>query len=118
MAQNPREILDKAMKGMGELGKTNGELMNGFMGFAGALYKPGALDTKTKELISVSIAVYARCEYCIVMHVCNALKAGATRTEIMEAGMVSTAFGAGPALAYSTVLLKDAIDEFAPDFDK
>lgn len=118
MAKNPREILNSFMEGLKEVGKTNEEQVNAFMNLLGASYKPGAIDTKTKELMSVAIAAYNRCEYCIVFHVYKALEAGATREEIMEAAMVAVAFGGGPSMAYTVTLLKDSIDEFAPDFNK
>lgn len=116
MAKNPRELLNAFMGGLQDLGATNGEQVNSFMGLLGAAYKPGAVDTKTKELISVGIAAYNRCEYCIVFHVYKALEAGATREEILEAAMVAVAFGGGPAMAYSSTLLKASIDEFEKDF--
>ncbi len=117
MKKDVREMLNDFMNGLGELGETNGENVNAFMGLLGKTYEEGALDTKTKELISVGIAAYNRCEYCIVFHVYKALEAGATRAEIMEAAMVSVAFGGGPSMAYSVTLLKDAVDEFEKDFN-
>jgi len=116
MTKNPREILNAFMGGLQDLGQTNGEQVNAFMALLGASYKPGNLDTKSKELISVAIGVYNRCEYCIVFHVYKALESGATREEILEAAMVAVAFGGGPAMAYSATLLKDSIDEFEKDF--
>lgn len=116
MAKNPRELLNEFMGGLQEVGQTNGKQVNAFMHLLGAVYKPGAVDTKTKELISVAIGAYNRCEYCIVYHVYKALESGATREEIMEAAMVAVAFGGGPSIAYSVTLLKDSIDEFEKDF--
>lgn len=118
MAKNPRELLNDFLGGLQEIGTTNPEHVNAFMGLLGASYKEGALNVKTKELISVAIAVYNRCEYCIVFHAFKALEAGATREEMMEAAMVAVAFGGGPTMAYSVSLLKDSINEFAPDFNK
>ena len=115
---NPRQLLNDFLGGLQEVGKTNTEPVNAFMGLLGAAYKPGAVDTKTKELISVGISAYNRCEYCIVFHVFKALEAGATREEIMEAAMVAVAFGGGPSIAYSVTLLRDSINEFEHDFKK
>jgi AhpD family alkylhydroperoxidase len=118
MAKNVREMLNDFMGGLEIVGQTNGEHVGAFMNLLGTTYKPGALDTKTKELISVGIGAYNRCEYCIVFHVYKALEAGATPEEIMEAAMVSVAFGGGPSMAYSVTLLKDSIEEFKNDFNK
>lgn len=118
MAYNVREMLNSFLGGLKDLSKTNPESMNAFMGLLGASYKPKALDLKTKELMSVAIGCYIRCEYCIVYHSYKAFEAGATREEIMEAAMVAVAFGGGPSMAYAVTLLKDCIDEFEGDFHK
>ncbi|GAB6138913.1 carboxymuconolactone decarboxylase family protein [Halanaerobaculum tunisiense] len=117
MAKDPREMLQSFQQGLEEVQETNESEVSAFMNLLGETFKPNNLDTKTKELIGISIAAYNRCEYCIVFHVYKALEAGATREEIMESAMVSVAFGAGPSMAYSVTLLKDAIDEFESDFE-
>jgi AhpD family alkylhydroperoxidase len=116
MAYNVREMLNGFTGGLGELAKTNGGEVQAFMGLLGAAYKPNAVDVKTKELISVGISCYNRCEYCIVYHTYKALEAGATRAEITEAAMVAVAFGGGPSMAYSVTLMKASLDEFEGDF--
>jgi AhpD family alkylhydroperoxidase len=116
MAKKPREILNDFMNGVEQVGKTYEEQVNTFMDFQKAAYKPGAVDVKTKELISVAIGAYNRCEFCIVYHVYNSLKVGATREEIMESAMVAVGFGGGPSMAYSVTLVKQSIDEFESDF--
>ncbi len=116
MAKNVREMLNDFVGGLGKLGETNGEMVGAFMGLLGAAYAPSALELKTKELISVGVACYNRCEYCIVYHSYKAFEAGATKEEIREAAMVSVAFGGGPSMAYSVTLLEDCIKEFENDF--
>ncbi|ARC84144.1 alkylhydroperoxidase AhpD family core domain protein [Clostridium argentinense CDC 2741] len=118
MSKSPRKMLNEFMSGVQAVSKTNGKEMKAFMNFLGETSKEGEIDVKTKELISLGIAVFSRCEYCIVFHVYNALKAGATPEEIMESAIVATGFGGGPAVAYSVTLLKDSIDEFKKDFEK
>lgn len=114
---NVREMLNAFVDGLGTLGETNGEAVGGFMGLLGASYEPGAMDLKSKELISVAIGCYSRCEYCIVYHCYKAFEAGATKEEINEAALVSVAFGGGPSMAYTVTLLKECIDEFEKDFE-
>uniref|UniRef100_A0A2P2IEM4 4-carboxymuconolactone decarboxylase n=1 Tax=Hirondellea gigas TaxID=1518452 RepID=A0A2P2IEM4_9CRUS len=114
--KDPREMLNEFMNGLEEVSLTNEASVGAFMNLLGAAYEPGKLDVKFKELISIAIAVYSRCEYCIVFHTYKALEAGATREEIMESAMVSVAFGGGPTIAYSVTLLKKSIDEFENDF--
>ena len=62
---------------------------------------PGALPAKMKELIALGIAVAQRCENCIAYHVHDALRAGASRAEILEALGVAIMMGGGPAAMYA-----------------
>ncbi len=114
---NAREMLNDFQNGVAVLSEAEAATMGAFMNLQGAACSEGALSVKTKELISIAIGVYNRCQYCIVVHTYNALKAGATRKEILEAAMVVIAgFGAGPSLAYSATVLNAALDEFENDF--
>ncbi|MGI6727930.1 MAG: carboxymuconolactone decarboxylase family protein [Anaerovoracaceae bacterium] len=116
MKKNVREMLNDFVGGLGTLSETNGDMVDAFMNLLGTAYKPGALDMKTKELISVAVGCYNRCEYCIVYHSYKAFEAGATKEEILEAAMVAVAFGGGPSMAYSVTLLNNCIEEFQNDF--
>lgn len=97
---------------MGYLGEKTPSQMNAFKGLLGEVEKGGALDTKTKELIFVALAVAAKCDKCIAYHVKTALEAGLKKEEILEAGWVAVAMGGGPALAYMSLVQK-ALDAFA-----
>ena len=98
--------------GMPALGEAAPEAFGALNAFIGAAFAEGAVSVKTKELIAIAISVYSRCEYCIVGHAVNALKAGCTRQEILEAATVATAFGGGPTMAYSSAILVAALDKF------
>ncbi|HOP87534.1 MAG TPA: carboxymuconolactone decarboxylase family protein [Acetomicrobium flavidum] len=117
MAWNPKEIMKELQQNMKEVGEVRPEVQ-AFVEFTGKLMAPRALDLKTKELLCVAIAVYTKCEYCIVTHVYNALKAGATKDEIMEAALVATEFGGGPAVSHCVTLVNETIKEFAHEFKK
>lgn len=116
--RNPREILVELTNGMNDMGKYSPNGIQSFMNFVGAVSGEGKIDVKTKELISVGIAAFSRCEYCIVFHTYNAFKAGATAEEILEAGMVAAGFGGGPSIGYISTLLKASVEEFQKDFVK
>lgn len=118
MANRVRTMLNDFLSGLQNLSSTNPKEVSSFMNLLGAAYEPKAVDLKTKELISVAIGCYNRCEYCIVYHTYKSLEAGATKEEILEAAMVAVAFGGGPAIAYASTLLKECIDEFENDFKK
>ncbi len=116
MAYNVREMLNSFVGGLENLAQTNKEHVGAFMGLLGAAYEPNHLDIKTKELMSVAIGCYNRCEYCIVYHCYKAFEAGATKEEILESAMVSVAFGGGPSMAYTVTLLNACIEEFENEF--
>jgi len=71
----------------------------------------GALSTKHKELIALAIGVAVRCEGCIAFHVHDALKAGASREEILETLGVVMLMGGGPAAVYAGEA-REALDQF------
>jgi len=96
---------------MGALSEAVPVTMQGFGALHKAATAPGALDTKTKELIALAIAVSARCDGCIAFHTSDSLKAGASREEIAEALGVAVLMGGGPAVIYATHVL-DAVTQF------
>jgi AhpD family alkylhydroperoxidase len=118
MENNLITMLDKLNKGMGTLAKVDSERMEAFMAFVEATEKPGALDMKTKQLITLAIALYAHCEGCIADHTRLALKAGATPKELVETAFVACFMGGGPAMAKIATVLVDSIHTFAPEFSK
>ena len=93
---------------LGELMKLSPDTVRGYRMLREANAKTGHLDAKTRELISLAVAVTTHCDGCIVVHTDPALKAGATREEISEALGVAVAMNAGAALIYSTRVL-DAV---------
>ncbi len=66
-----------------------------------ATSEPPKLDAKTRELISLAVAVTTRCDGCIAFHSEAARKAGATKEEVVEALGVAIALNTGAALVYS-----------------
>ena len=87
-------------------------VMKGFAELAKNAVSPGALDSKTKELIALSIGVTARCDACLGYHVKACIKYGATREEIIEALGVAVYMGGGPSLMYAAEALS-AYDELS-----
>lgn len=86
---------------IGEIGKLSPDTVKGYQTLTDAGQKTGHLDAKTRELISLAVAVTTRCDGCITVHVGEALKHGATREEIAEALGVAVAMNAGAALVFS-----------------
>lgn len=93
---------------IGDLAKLSPDTLHGYQTLSAANSKTSKLGEKTRQLISLAVAVTTRCDGCIVFHSEAALKAGATREEIAEALGVAVAMNAGAALVFSSRVL-DAV---------
>lgn len=94
------------------LRKASADTMKAFSECAEAALHPGALDTKTKELMALAIGVAVRCDDCIAFHAKAAVQHGATREEIREALALAIYMGAGPSVMYASHALR-AFDQFS-----
>ncbi len=108
-----KEKLNEVNKIMQEVGNDDSKFQLSFMSFMGNAMADGSLDNKTKELIALSLGIAARCEWCISYHTNAALKAGATREELMEVGYVTVLMYGSQALMELNSLV-DAINQFEP----
>ena len=109
--ESMKEAFGEVENSLDRLGKEYPAFMRAFSVFMGTVEKDGALDKKTKELISIALSVCAKCKWCIAFHVKNALDAGAKKEEIMESCFVATLMGGGPSLMYAQLVIK-ALEEF------
>ncbi|MBQ7891558.1 MAG: carboxymuconolactone decarboxylase family protein [Erysipelotrichaceae bacterium] len=116
MAKDVRQMLADFSAGSAKMYGERPEVAGAFSNFVKTTEGNGVLDAKFKELIGVAISVYCRCEYCIVYHVYNAFKHGATRQEIVDAAMTAMVYGGGPTMAYIAATLYPCVDEFEKDF--
>jgi AhpD family alkylhydroperoxidase len=99
------EYQQQLTAGIGDMAKLSPDTVRGYMTLGAANAKTSKLGEKTRQLISLAVAVTTRCDGCIVFHTEAALKAGATREEIAEALGVAVSMNAGVALVYSTRVL-------------
>ncbi len=81
------------------------EIDDAFRAFSARVFQDGALPTKVKQLIAVAVVHVTQCPYCIQGHTKAALRAGASREELMEAVWVAAEMRAGGALAHSLLML-------------
>jgi AhpD family alkylhydroperoxidase len=79
--------------------------VRGYQALSSANAKTTLLGEKVRQLISLAVAVTTRCDGCITIHTDAALKAGASKEEIVEALGVAMAMNAGAALIYSLRVL-------------
>jgi AhpD family alkylhydroperoxidase len=105
------EYRDELLGRIGEIGKLSPDTVAGYQTLSKAGHKTGHLNAKTRELISLAVAVTTRCDGCITVHTAEALKHGATHHEIAEALGVAIAMNAGAALVYSARVM-DAVGAY------
>jgi len=76
------------------------DVYKGFRELSQSALAAGALETKVKELIAMTIGVVHGCDGCIASHARGAVRAGATKQEAAEAIGVSIMMHGGPATVY------------------
>jgi AhpD family alkylhydroperoxidase len=72
-----------------------------YSALSSAATAPGALDSKTKELIALAISVTKQCDGCIASHAKGAFRHGATEGEVAEALGVAISMNGGPGTVYA-----------------
>ena len=98
--EHGKTVLDALNPLHRELRRAVPDVYKGFGELHHAALAPGALETKTKELIAMAIGVVEGCDGCIASHAQGAARAGATRQEAAEAIGVTFLMKGGPATIY------------------
>jgi AhpD family alkylhydroperoxidase len=111
MKKTYTEKLEQTNQEMGAYAKNSSKLMTAFMGLHHIGSEDGALLAKHKELIALGISIHTKCEGCIVSHVHDSLKVGATHDEIVETINVAIYMGGGPCVIYGSKAFA-ALQEF------
>ena len=93
--------------------KYNSKVFKAVQQLEQATFCDGALPKKTKELIAIGISVVIDCESCMEWHITQAARAGATRTEVLEAVEVGIEMGGGPATVSARFALEVMDSVFA-----
>lgn len=96
---------------IGEFGQLSPETLSGYQKLSKAGQSTAQLDAKTRELISLAVAVTTRCDGCITVHTAEAIRLGATREQVAEALGVAVAMNAGAAMVYSARVM-DAVSTY------
>ena len=94
-----------------QLGRELPGPMTGFARLRKKAVEGGALSTKVKEMMALAISIAVGCEGCIAYHTHAAIKAGATRAELLETIRVGVMMAGGPGTIYAAHTL-DAAEQF------
>src|SRR6202795_1835030 len=100
---------------IGDLMKLSPDTVRGYQTLSAANSKASKLGEKTRQLISLAVAVTTHCDGCIIVHTDAALKAGATKDEIAEALGVAMAMNTGATLIYSLRVMDALAAKTAPE---
>ena len=86
--------------------KADQKTMMAFKSLSDSAVGEGSIPAGTKELIATAIAVSKGCDDCILYHVNEAKKHGASREELVEALAVAIEMSGGPGTVYSARALE------------
>ena len=78
-----------------------------FKNLVSEILKDGELSAKEKAIIALACSVAVRCDHCVKRHQQAALKAGATREEMLEAAAIAGLVRMGSGFNTAAILLDD-----------
>ena len=84
----------------------NSSVYRSFIRMEEAAFVDGALSKGHKELIAIGISIIINCESCLEWHIKQALEAGITKEQIIEAIGVGIEMGGGPATVSARFAMK------------
>jgi AhpD family alkylhydroperoxidase len=94
------EVIDELKEPTRSLSQATPDVWAGFGQLHKAAVAEGALSSKVKELMALSIAVVKQCDGCIAYHAKAAARRGATAEEVAEALGVALLMDGGTASVY------------------
>ncbi len=111
MTTNYPELRQHLEERLTQFGREMPGPMTGFARLRKKAVEDGALSAKVKEMMALAVSIAVGCEGCIAYHVHDAIKAGATRPELLETIGVGVMMAGGPGTIYAAHAL-DAVDQF------
>src|SRR5512136_1585615 len=111
MTTNYPELRQHLEERLTQFGREMPGPMTGFARLRKKAVEDGALSAKVKEMMALAISIAVGCEGCIAYHVHDAIKAGATRPELLETIGIGLMMGGGPGSIYAAHAL-DAVEQF------
>jgi len=115
--EEPRRIVEEYMKALRQYYKFDKESAQAFFRFSGATTRSYVLPEKIKHLITIAVSVAIHCKECVAIHVRDALEAGATPEEILDAVTPALLLSAGPGTTMLEIVLK-SIEAFMKERER
>lgn len=102
MTESQVELRQRIMRTWERYQELNPEIGQAYEELPHAVYKNGALDSKTKRLMALSGALIGGCRACILTQTDRAIQLGATVDEILETCGVAISLGGTMAAGHAT----------------
>jgi AhpD family alkylhydroperoxidase len=106
MNPSATEFLNRWKTNLPKLRADAPDVARAFGGLHVAMMKDGKLAARDKELIALAIGLAQGCTECIFLHAEGALKAGASREQVLEAAGVAVLMAGGPAFVHLPEVLE------------
>ncbi len=100
------QIKKETMANVKELKKGIPDILFAHDEFKEEIYKDGYINSKTKHLMAMSIALVRGSMHCSISHTILAVDLGATKDEVLEAFAVAFVMGGTPVMALGTRVMK------------
>ncbi len=111
MTISAKQILQDRRRASERLKHEAPDLFDGFREMVQRYYAPGALDSREKELAAIACSVALASTSSLAVHVANAVAAGATRQQVIEAAAIGVEFGGGLSYTLARDHLLGFLDE-------
>ncbi|WP_147819759.1 carboxymuconolactone decarboxylase family protein [Salidesulfovibrio onnuriiensis] len=109
-----QEPAEKAVELFRHMNKHRRDIFKAYQSFTSAIKKGSSIEGKYQSLILIACSILSQCDMCISLHVQNAATQGATKDEIIDAGLLAVAMGGSPKMMY----MKYVYEEVAKLFDE
>lgn len=103
-----QEPAEKAVELFRLMNKNRRDIFKSYRGFTESIKKGSSIDGKYQSLILIACSILSQCDMCISLHVQNAATQGATRDEIIDAGLLAVAMGGSPKMMYMKYVYEEA----------
>lgn len=95
-----QEPAEKAVELFRQMNKNRRDIFKAYQGFTESIKKGSTIEGKYQSLILIACSILTQCDMCISLHVQNAATQGASRDEIIDAGLLAVAMGGSPKMMY------------------
>lgn len=94
------EPAEKATELFRMMNKNRRDVFKSYRAFTDTIKKGSSLEPKHQSLILIACSILSQCDMCISLHVQNAMTNGATRDEVIDAGLLAVAMGGSPKMMH------------------